>query len=58
MRTQDRAVRSARHAPDQRAHDLAGRLLVIGAEVAARLPAVMTSIDHGDLLYDVKGLPA
>ena len=36
---------------------MAERLLAIGRETAARLPEPNRSIDHGDLLYDEKGLP-
>ncbi len=37
--------------------DLAERLLQIGRECAARLKEPYKTIDHGDLLYDEKGLP-
>jgi antitoxin VapB len=33
------------------------RILKIGRECAAHLKEPYKSIDHGDLLYDVKGLP-
>lgn len=33
------------------------RILKIGRECAARLKEPYRSIDHGDLLYDDKGLP-
>lgn len=33
------------------------RILKIGRECAARLKEPYKSIDHGDLLYDEKGLP-
>ncbi|MEW6282662.1 MAG: type II toxin-antitoxin system VapB family antitoxin [Candidatus Eremiobacterota bacterium] len=36
---------------------LAGRLLEIGRQCAARLPEPYRSAAHGDLLYDEKGLP-
>jgi len=36
---------------------LAERLLKIGRECAAHLKEPYRSIDHGDLLYDEKGLP-
>ncbi len=36
---------------------LAERLLQIGRECATRLKELYKSIDHGDLLYDEKGLP-
>lgn len=37
--------------------DLVERLLKIGKECAAHLREPYKSIDHGDLLYDEKGLP-
>jgi antitoxin VapB len=36
---------------------LAERLLKIGKECAARIEEPYKSIDHGELLYDEKGLP-
>lgn len=36
---------------------LAERLLAIGADCAARLKEPYRSVDHGELLYDEKGLP-
>jgi len=36
---------------------LADRLLAIGEDCAARLKEPFRSIDHGDLLYDERGLP-
>ncbi|HEY3974469.1 MAG TPA: type II toxin-antitoxin system VapB family antitoxin [Candidatus Sulfotelmatobacter sp.] len=33
------------------------RILEIGKECAAHLPEPYRSIDHGELLYDEKGLP-
>lgn len=36
---------------------LAERLLAIGKDCAARLEEPFRSIDHGDLLYDERGLP-
>jgi antitoxin VapB len=36
---------------------LADRLLKIGKECAAHLKEPYRSIDHGDLLYDERGLP-
>jgi antitoxin VapB len=36
---------------------LAGRLLAIGRDCAARLKEPYRSADHGDLLYDERGLP-
>lgn len=38
--------------------DLAARLLAIGEDVAVRLPDHLKSADHGDLLYDDRGMPA
>jgi antitoxin VapB len=37
---------------------LADRLLAIGADAAGRLREPYRSADHGDLLYDERGLPA
>jgi len=36
---------------------LADRLLLIGKDCAARLKEPFRSADHGDLLYDERGLP-
>ena len=36
---------------------LADRLLAIGRDCAARLKEPYRSADHGDLLYDERGLP-
>ena len=36
---------------------VAGRLLEIGRDTAARLPAELRTVDHADLLYDESGLP-
>ncbi len=36
---------------------MAERLLEIGRDCAAHLKAPLRSIDHGDFLYDDKGLP-
>ena len=36
---------------------VAERLLQIGRDTAARLPAEMREVEHGDLLYDESGLP-
>lgn len=41
----------------QRGAGLADRLLQIGKDCAPRLKEPFRSIDHGDLLYDDKGLP-
>ena len=37
---------------------LANRLLAIGRDTAPRLREPFRSADHGDLLYDERGLPA
>ena len=37
--------------------DLAERLLKIGRECAAHMKEPYLSIDHGEMLYDEKGLP-
>jgi antitoxin VapB len=37
--------------------DLAERILKIGKECAAHMKEPYRSIDHGELLYDEKGLP-
>jgi len=39
------------------ANALAARLLQIGKECAAHLREPFRTVDHGDLLYDEKGLP-
>ena len=36
---------------------LADRLLAIGNDCASRLKEPFRSVEHGDLLYDEKGLP-
>jgi len=36
---------------------LADRLLKIGKDCAARLNGTFRTVDHGELLYDEKGLP-
>jgi antitoxin VapB len=41
----------------ERAVGLADRLLAIGKDCAARLKEPFRSADHGDLLYDGRGLP-
>jgi antitoxin VapB len=41
----------------ERAVSLADRLLAIGRDCAARLKEPFRSVDHGDLLYDERGLP-
>ena len=42
---------------DQRAAKLSDQLLEIGRDCAPRLKEPYRSADHGDLLYDEKGLP-
>jgi antitoxin VapB len=41
----------------ERGPRLADRLLAIGADCAAHLREPARSADHGDLLYDERGLP-
>jgi antitoxin VapB len=41
----------------QAASELAARLLEIGRECASHLREPYKSVDHGDLLYDERGLP-
>ena len=41
----------------ERAVSLADRLLAIGKDCAARLKEPFRSADHGDLIYDERGLP-
>lgn len=41
----------------QNTERLSARLLEIGGDCSARLKGRFRSIDHGDLLYDEKGLP-
>jgi antitoxin VapB len=41
----------------ERGRRLADRLLLIGKDCAARLKEPFRSADHGDLLYDERGLP-
>jgi antitoxin VapB len=36
---------------------LADRLMAIGKDCAARLKEPFRTVDHGDLLYDERGLP-
>jgi len=40
-----------------RQHSLAARLMAIGKDCAAHLKEPYRTIDHGDLLYDDRGLP-
>lgn len=42
---------------DGRKHSLADRLLEIGRECAARLGPETLALDHGEYLYDERGLP-
>lgn len=37
--------------------DLVERLLAIGQDAASRLPVDLRTVDHGELLYDERGLP-
>jgi antitoxin VapB len=54
----DKAVRERLERMRETKNDgLAERLLKIGRECAAHLKEPYRSIDHGDLLYDEKGLP-
>jgi antitoxin VapB len=41
----------------ERAVGLADRLLAIGKDCAAHLKEPYRTVDHGDLLYDERGLP-
>lgn len=41
----------------QRGVSLADRLLAIGKDCAAHLKEPYRSVDHGELLYDERGLP-
>lgn len=41
----------------ERGESLAERLLAIGRDCAPRLKEPFRSADHGDLLYDERGLP-
>jgi antitoxin VapB len=38
-------------------HSMADRLMAIGEDCAARLKEPFGSIDHGELLFDGRGLP-
>jgi antitoxin VapB len=40
-----------------RGGDIAGRMLAIGRDCAAHLKKPFRTIDHGDMLYDKRGLP-
>jgi len=48
--------RLARLKEDKRG-DLAEHLLAIGRDCAARMKEPYRSVEHGDLLYDERGLP-
>ena len=41
----------------EREGDLAEHLLTIGRDCAARLKAPYRTLDHGEMLYDERGLP-
>jgi antitoxin VapB len=41
----------------EQAIGLADRLIAIGKDCAARLKEPFRSVDHGDLLYDERGMP-
>ena len=41
----------------ERRADLAERLLTIGQDCAAHLKEPYRAVDHGDMLYDERGLP-
>jgi antitoxin VapB len=41
----------------EQGESLADQLLAIGRDYAARLKEPLRSADHGDLLYDERGLP-
>jgi antitoxin VapB len=38
--------------------DIAAQLLAIGHKAASRMTAETKALDHGELLYDERGLPA
>jgi len=42
---------------DERGGDVAGRLLAIGRDCAAHLKKPFRTVDHGEMLYDERGLP-
>lgn len=46
------------HLRQRQPASMADRLLAIGRDVAPRLSEPRRSADHGDLLYDDRGLPA
>ena len=49
-------VRASGVAPS--AEQRAERILALGEQIAARLTGPFATADHGDLLYDERGLPA
>jgi antitoxin VapB len=52
------AVRERLHRlRDEQGAGLAGRMLKIGKDCAAHLKEPYRSVDHGELLYNEKGLP-
>ncbi|MFZ1011269.1 MAG: type II toxin-antitoxin system VapB family antitoxin [Candidatus Sulfotelmatobacter sp.] len=54
----DKAVRERlERVRDKKEGSLAERLLKIGRECAAHMKEPYLSIDHGEMLYDEKGLP-
>jgi antitoxin VapB len=54
----DKAVRERlERVRDRKKDGLAERLLKIGRECAAHMKEPYLSIDHGEMLYDEKGLP-
>lgn len=48
-----RAAEAASSGPDRVEH-----ILVLGSQIADRLSGPFATADHGDLLYDDRGLPA
>jgi len=53
----DKAVRERLERCRRRKGNLGERLLQIGKECAAHMKEPYLSIDHGEMLYDEKGLP-
>jgi antitoxin VapB len=41
----------------ERGRDVAGQLLAIGRDCAAHLKTPFRTVDHGEMLYDERGLP-
>jgi antitoxin VapB len=56
-RSPRRSANDCKRVRDKQAASLSDRLLEIGKDCAARLKEPFRSGDHGDLLYDEKGLP-